>query len=51
MLFSATQSAALDNLIKTAMCDDVHLINTNEDDYKATVEGLKQGYILMRNMY
>ncbi|CAG9579741.1 unnamed protein product [Danaus chrysippus] len=51
MLFSATQSAATDNLIKTAMSDDVHLINTNEDDDRATVEGLKQGYVICETEY
>lgn len=43
MLFSATQSETTDALIKSAMKDDVQSINTNEDNDRATVEGLKQG--------
>lgn len=45
MLFSATQSETTEALIKSAMKGDVHSINTNEDNERATVEGLKQGYI------
>lgn len=43
MLFSATHAETTEELIKSAMRDDLHLINTNEDNDRATVEGLKQG--------
>lgn len=43
MLFSATQSERTDALIKSAMKEKVHNINTDEDNLMATVEGLKQG--------
>ncbi|XP_075976081.1 putative ATP-dependent RNA helicase pitchoune [Anticarsia gemmatalis] len=44
MLFSATQSERTEALIKSAMKEKVHNINTDEDNLMATVEGLKQGY-------
>lgn len=43
MLFSATQSERTDALVKSAMKEKVHNINTDEDNLMATVEGLKQG--------
>lgn len=43
MLFSATQSETTDALIKSAMRENVKSVNTDEDDLKATVDGLKQG--------
>lgn len=43
MLFSATQSERTDALIKSAMRENVQSVNTDEDDLKATVDGLKQG--------
>ncbi|XP_039750802.1 probable ATP-dependent RNA helicase pitchoune [Pararge aegeria] len=46
MLFSATLSETTEALIKSAMKDDVKSINTNEDNDRATVEGLKQGYVI-----
>ncbi|XP_034828828.1 probable ATP-dependent RNA helicase pitchoune [Maniola hyperantus] len=46
MLFSATQSETTEALIKSAMKEDVQAINTNEDNDRATVEGLKQGYVI-----
>ncbi|XP_045449310.1 probable ATP-dependent RNA helicase pitchoune [Melitaea cinxia] len=51
MLFSATQSETTDALIKSAMKDDVQSINTNEDNDRATVEGLKQGYVICETEY
>lgn len=42
MLFSATHSETTEALIKH-MRNDLHMINTSEDNEKATVEGLKQG--------
>lgn len=47
MLFSATRSEATEALIKSAMKDDVHSISTTEDNDRATVDGLKQGYVTM----
>lgn len=43
MLFSATEAETTQALIKSAMKEDVHSINTSEDNLRATVEGLKQG--------
>lgn len=43
MLFSATQSETTEALIKSAMKEEVQIINANEDNDRATVEGLKQG--------
>ncbi|XP_064072605.1 probable ATP-dependent RNA helicase pitchoune isoform X1 [Vanessa tameamea] len=51
MLFSATQSETTDSLIKSAMKEDVQSINTNEDNDRATVEGLKQGYVICETEY
>ncbi|CAH2085452.1 unnamed protein product [Euphydryas editha] len=51
MLFSATQSETTDALIKSAMKEDVQSINTNEDNDRATVEGLKQGYVICETEY
>ncbi|KAJ2937773.1 hypothetical protein O0L34_g17902 [Tuta absoluta] len=51
MLFSATQSEKTDALIKLAMKDDIQSINTDQDDLKATVEGLKQGYVICETQY
>lgn len=45
MLFSATQSETTEALIKSAMKEEIQIINTNEDNDRATVEGLKQGYV------
>lgn len=45
MLFSATQSETTEALIKSAMKEEMQIINTNEDNDRATVEGLKQGYV------
>lgn len=45
MLFSATVSERTEALIKSAMKEKVHNINTDEDNLIATVEGLKQGYV------
>ncbi|XP_052739904.1 probable ATP-dependent RNA helicase pitchoune isoform X2 [Bicyclus anynana] len=46
MLFSATQSETTEALIRSAMKESVQSINTNEDNDRATVEGLKQGYVI-----
>ncbi|KAJ0177837.1 hypothetical protein K1T71_006710 [Dendrolimus kikuchii] len=46
MLFSATQSERTEALIKSGMRENLLHINTDEDDLKATVEGLKQGYAI-----
>ncbi|CAG4945199.1 unnamed protein product [Colias eurytheme] len=51
MLFSATHSETTEALIKSAMKDDFHTINTNEDNDRATVEGLKQGYVICETEY
>ncbi|XP_026330509.1 ATP-dependent RNA helicase DDX18-like [Hyposmocoma kahamanoa] len=51
MLFSATQSETTDSLIKSAMRESVHSVNTDEDDLKATVDGLKQGYVICETEY
>ncbi|KAJ2938993.1 hypothetical protein O0L34_g18971 [Tuta absoluta] len=51
MLFSATQSEKTDALIKLAMKEDIQSINTDQDDLKATVEGLKQGYVICDTQY
>ncbi|PZC75253.1 hypothetical protein B5X24_HaOG206515 [Helicoverpa armigera] len=51
MLFSATQSERTDALIKSAMKEKVHNINTDEDNLRATVEGLKQGYAVCETEY
>ncbi|CAK1544091.1 unnamed protein product [Leptosia nina] len=51
MLFSATHSETTEALIKSAMKDDFHTINTNEDNDRATVEGLKQGYAICDTEY
>ncbi|XP_013192412.1 probable ATP-dependent RNA helicase pitchoune [Amyelois transitella] len=51
MLFSATQSETTEALIKSAMKEDVVIINTNEDNLKATVDGLKQGYVIIQTEY
>ncbi|CAH0723689.1 unnamed protein product, partial [Brenthis ino] len=51
MLFSATQSETTDALIKSAMREEVQAINTNEDNDRATVEGLKQGYVTCKTEY
>ncbi|XP_022826018.1 probable ATP-dependent RNA helicase pitchoune [Spodoptera litura] len=51
MLFSATQSERTDALIKSAMKEKVHNINTDEDNLMATVEGLKQGYAVCETQY
>ncbi|CAH2040605.1 unnamed protein product, partial [Iphiclides podalirius] len=44
MLFSATHTETTDALIKY-MRNDLLSINTNEGNEKATVDGLKQGYV------
>ncbi|XP_052748673.1 probable ATP-dependent RNA helicase pitchoune [Galleria mellonella] len=51
MLFSATHSETTEALIKSAMKDDVETINTDEDNLKATVDGLKQGYVICQTEY
>ncbi|XP_041988931.1 probable ATP-dependent RNA helicase pitchoune [Aricia agestis] len=51
MLFSATRSEATEALIKSAMKDDLHSISTTEDNDRATVEGLKQGYVICETEY
>ncbi|XP_072950060.1 probable ATP-dependent RNA helicase pitchoune isoform X2 [Epargyreus clarus] len=51
MLFSATQSETTDALIKSAMKENVTSINMNEDNDRATVEGLKQGYVICETEY
>ncbi|CAK1579427.1 unnamed protein product [Parnassius mnemosyne] len=51
MLFSATKSETTDALIKSALRADLHSINTNEDNDKATVAGLKQGYVICETEY
>ncbi|XP_050665515.1 probable ATP-dependent RNA helicase pitchoune [Leptidea sinapis] len=51
MLFSATKSETTEALIESAMKEDVHIINTNEDNDKATVDGLKQGYVVCETEY
>ncbi|XP_026731880.1 probable ATP-dependent RNA helicase pitchoune [Trichoplusia ni] len=51
MLFSATQSERTEALIKSAMKEKVHNINTDEDNLMATVEGLKQGYAICDTEY
>ncbi|XP_045767201.1 probable ATP-dependent RNA helicase pitchoune [Maniola jurtina] len=51
MLFSATQSETTEALIKSAMKEDVRAINTNEDNDRATVEGLKQGYVICETKF
>ncbi|KAM3967005.1 putative ATP-dependent RNA helicase pitchoune [Aphomia sociella] len=51
MLFSATHSETTEALIKSAMKDDVHTINTDEDNLRATVDGLKQGYVICQTEY
>lgn len=43
MLFSATQSERTDALVKSAMRESSQNINTDEDNLRATVDGLKQG--------
>ncbi|XP_053605427.1 probable ATP-dependent RNA helicase pitchoune isoform X1 [Plodia interpunctella] len=48
MLFSATHSETTEALIKSAMKEDVQIINTDEDNVKATVDGLKQGYVIIQ---
>ncbi|KAF9418580.1 hypothetical protein HW555_004628 [Spodoptera exigua] len=40
-----------DALIKSAMKEKVHNINTDEDNLMATVEGLKQGYAVCETEY
>ncbi|CAB3235768.1 unnamed protein product [Arctia plantaginis] len=51
MLFSATLSERTEALIKSAMKEKVHNINTDEDNLIATVEGLKQGYAVCETEY
>ncbi|CAH0399193.1 unnamed protein product [Chilo suppressalis] len=51
LLFSATVSDRTDALIRSAMKNDVVSINTSEDNMKATVEGLKQGYVTCETEY
>ncbi|XP_059058476.1 probable ATP-dependent RNA helicase pitchoune isoform X2 [Achroia grisella] len=51
MLFSATHSETTDALVETAMKEDVQTINTDEDNLKATVDGLKQGYVICETEY
>ncbi|KPJ19453.1 putative ATP-dependent RNA helicase pitchoune [Papilio machaon] len=51
MLFSATHAETTEELIKSALRDDLHSINTNEDNDRATVEGLKQGYVICETEY
>ncbi|XP_049871295.1 probable ATP-dependent RNA helicase pitchoune isoform X2 [Pectinophora gossypiella] len=51
MLFSATQSERTDALVKSAMKDNIQSINTDEDDLRATVEGLKQGYVICETQF
>ncbi|XP_063827483.1 probable ATP-dependent RNA helicase pitchoune [Ostrinia nubilalis] len=51
MLFSATLSERTEALIKSAMKDDFREINTSEDNIKATVDGLKQGYMVCETEY
>ncbi|KAG7309671.1 hypothetical protein JYU34_004160 [Plutella xylostella] len=48
MLFSATQSEKTQALTMTAMKESVEFINTNQDNTEATVEGLKQGYVICK---
>ncbi|CAF4901246.1 unnamed protein product [Pieris macdunnoughi] len=51
MLFSATLSDTTEALIKSAMREDYYSINTDEDNDRATVEGLKQGYAICETEY
>ncbi|KAL0881740.1 hypothetical protein ABMA27_001533 [Loxostege sticticalis] len=51
MLFSATLSERTEALIKSAMKDNFREINTSEDNTKATVDGLKQGYMICDTEY
>ncbi|XP_061704778.1 probable ATP-dependent RNA helicase pitchoune [Cydia pomonella] len=51
MLFSATEAETTQALIKSAMKDDVQSINMSEDNTRATVEGLKQGYAICDTEY
>ncbi|XP_068623961.1 probable ATP-dependent RNA helicase pitchoune [Battus philenor] len=51
MLFSATQSETTEALIKSVMKDDLYSVNTNSGNEKATVEGLKQGYVICETEY
>lgn len=46
MLFSATRSDATKALIRSAMKENVQSISLTQDDDRATVEGLKQGYAI-----
>ncbi|XP_073952321.1 probable ATP-dependent RNA helicase pitchoune [Choristoneura fumiferana] len=51
MLFSATEADTTQALIKSAMKEDVQSINTSEDNLRATVKGLKQGYAICETEY
>lgn len=48
MLFSATTSEKTVALTKLSTNDSVLFINTDEDDAIATVQGLKQGYVICK---
>ncbi|KAG6441247.1 hypothetical protein O3G_MSEX001753 [Manduca sexta] len=51
MLFSATLSERTEALISSAMKENLYNINTDQDDLRATVEGLKQGYAVCETEY
>ncbi|ESO07661.1 hypothetical protein HELRODRAFT_98414 [Helobdella robusta] len=46
MLFSATQTKKTEDLVKVSLKKDVVYVGVDDEEKKATVEGLEQGYVV-----